>query len=100
LFDHQRDAGSDNNECDCRAQTSRRDTVNASADNCRCFVHGPTFLEQTLPLKMVLNLPESTQLLAIVTFRLPGAIQLMQVQMIAGALRTQYNLLEDHLALG
>jgi hypothetical protein len=48
LFDHQRDADSDSDESDCRTQASRCDTVNASADNCRCFVHGATFLEQTL----------------------------------------------------
>src|ERR1017187_3430972 len=36
---------SDQNESKGSEQTSRRDAVDAGADDCRCFVHGATFLK-------------------------------------------------------
>src|SRR5665647_835856 len=35
----------DQNESKGSEQTSRRDAVDAGADDCRCFVHGATFLK-------------------------------------------------------
>jgi hypothetical protein len=47
----QRDARTDDDESQRRAQASRRDAVDTGADDCRCFVHSATFLEKILPLR-------------------------------------------------
>jgi hypothetical protein len=44
-LDRERDADPDHDESHRRAQASRRDTIDAGANNCWCFVHSATFLE-------------------------------------------------------